>query len=92
MVQQSSMRDGLLRRAVVRQGALRITVDYDSVVLVPVARRADRIVSLVTTLTGSPPAAAQETSIRAFTASQQHWPMFALKLLSDNTSAASCSM
>lgn len=88
VVQQSSATGELLQRAITQQGALTIRIDYSSICTVAVTDRANRIVSLVTTLAGAAPAAAQNTAIRALAASEQYWLMFALKLLNDNITLA----
>ncbi|WP_416138192.1 DUF4157 domain-containing protein [Halomonas sp. HK25] len=89
VIQQSGTRGGTLQRATIRQGRVSITIDYSGLTTVPAADRADRIVALATSLTGLSPDPAQDTAIRALTASEQNWLMHSLKLLSDNTAAAS---
>ncbi|MCB2002159.1 MAG: DUF4157 domain-containing protein [Rhodoferax sp.] len=89
VVQQSAASPRTVQRAVVRQGALSIHIDYGPVVLIPDADRADHAIGQIAAFTGAPPPAAQETAIRALTADAQKWLMFALTLVSDNIAAAS---
>lgn len=88
VVQQSGSGAPTVRRAVMQLGDLTISIDYGGVATVAPADRRDRIIALATSLTGSPPNAAQETKIRALSSTAQVWLMFALHLLKDNRTAA----
>lgn len=89
VVQQSSASPRTVQRAVIPQGALTITVNYGPLLPVALADRADHAVGQITAFAGAPPLATQETAISALGPVAQRWLMFALKLLSDNTAAAS---
>lgn len=77
-----------LQRAVMTMGALTVSIDYGNVNRVTPADQANRIVSMITTWSGSAPDAAQETAIRALTEPAQRWMMFGLQLLLSNSAAA----
>jgi hypothetical protein len=88
VVQQSAASPPTIRRAVIRQGAISITIDYGPVVQIAPADRADHAIGQITAFTGAAPSAAQEAAVRALTPVQQNWLMFALTLVIDNIAAA----
>ncbi|MFT3718295.1 DUF4157 domain-containing protein [Pseudorhodoferax sp.] len=89
VVQQSAAPPVLLQRAEVRQGALRVEVDYSPIIRVTAADRPGRILALMAALAGAPADAVQDSATRALDAGAQEWLLFALQLLQRNRSAAS---
>ncbi len=89
VVQQSAAPAVTLRRAEMRQGAVRVHIDYGPIIFVTAANRPDRVVALMATLIGAPPSATQESTARALGIAAQDWLLFALQLLSQNRAAAS---
>jgi hypothetical protein len=88
VLQQSAGTAPRVQRAVVPMGAVNIEVDYGNIVHVPAGGEADRIVAAITALTGAPPSAIDEATIRALAGPAQRWLMHALDLLDDNRAAA----
>lgn len=88
VVQQSAAPVALLQRAELRQGAVRVHIDYGPIIYVTAAERPDRIVALMARLIGAPASSAQDGAARALGAAAQEWLLFALQLLSQNRAAS----
>lgn len=91
VVQQSrSVQPKRIQRATVDVNGQRVTVDYSDIIYI-----ADYLAgsqSLITSFTGAAPAAPVVSRITALTATQQQWLLFAMDVLSDNTTAVHAAL